>query len=160
MKDKHLTKAEVHFCTLVAMGDQPIKDCLVMAFPKKYKKAPDNTVKTQAKRLVTRPDIIAEIAAQKEMMAEKVEDKYAGLKEEMVDRLVAGIRKGTDGDPLTVVEFVPSIKQLSTMLGWDAPKDVNIRNGGYTEDYKGPPSLMAMTDEELDEKLAQLEGKK
>jgi hypothetical protein len=103
---------------------------------------------------------IAKIAELKEALGARVEEKYAGLKDEMVDRLVNGIRAGTDGDPMTVVEFVPAIKQLSAMLGWDAPKDINVRNGGYTKDYQGPPSLMEMSDAELDAKLKDLEGKK
>jgi len=159
MNDKKLTKANVTFCTLVAKGDMSIPKCLVQAYPKYANKDP-NAIRQQSKRLVTRPEIMQEIARQKEELARKVEDKYAGLKEEMVDRLVGGIRAGTDGDPLTVVEFVPAIKQLSAMLGWDAPKDITVRNGGFTADYKGPPTLMTMTDEEISAKLNELRGGK
>ena len=135
----------VYFVTLV------LGVCVFYAF---------NTIKSQAKRLVTRPDIIKEIARQKEEMAAKVEDKYAGLKDEMVDCLVKGIREGTDpeGCAIGIVDFVPAIKQLSTMLGWDAPKDINLRNGGYTKDYQGPPTLMTMSDEEISAKLKELRG--
>ena len=159
MRDKKLTKAKAHFCTLVAKGDQSIVNCLIEAYPK-YRGKTANTIKSQAKRLVTRPDIIKEIARQKEEMAAKVEDKYAGLKDEMVDRLVKGIREGTDpeGGAIGIVDFVPAIKQLSTMLGWDAPKDINLRNGGYTKDYQGPPTLMTMSDEEISAKLKELRG--
>ena len=159
MKDKKLTKADVQFCALVSVGDKPIKECLLEAFPAYRKKSAD-AVRVQAERKVSDHRIVRKIAEMKEKLAVKVEDKYAGLKDEMVDRLVKGIRVGTDGDPLTIVEFVPAIKQLSTMLGWDAPKDINVRNGGFTADYKGPPTLMEMSDEEITAKLKELRGTK
>lgn len=159
MKDRRMTEANAHFCTLVARGDKPIVDCLVEAYPK-YRGKSANTIKSQAKRLVSKEEIVREIARQKEALAAKVEDKYAALKEEMVDRLVKGIREGTDPDgcAIGIVEFVPAIKQLSTMLGWDAPKDINVRNGGFTNDYKGPPTLMTMSDEQISAKLKELRG--
>jgi len=161
MRDKKLTKSEVEFCSAVAVGDKPIKECLQIAFPK-YRKATKKVVEQQAFRLVQREDIVRKIAELKKDCADVVEDKYANLKEEMVDRLVKGIREGTDPDgcAIGIVDFVPAIKQLSTMLGWDAPKDINVRNGGFTADYKGPPTLMTMSDEEISNKLKELRGVK
>ncbi len=153
--DAKLSSANVNFCNLVANGDKPIVKCLVEAYPK-YAKKGAAAVKMQAHRLVTRPEIVAEIARIKEKTEAKIEDKYAGLKDEMIDRLVKGIRAGTDGEPMTVVEFTKCIDILAKMGGWYAPTDVNLRNGGYTADYKGPPTLMTMTDEELSAKLTEL----
>lgn len=153
---KGLDEAKALFCSLVARGDMTVADCLRQAFPK-YRGKPSNTVKSQAKRLAARPEVVREVARLRESFAARVEDRYAGLKEEMVDRMVRGIREGTDGDPLTVVEFVPAIKQLSAMLGWNAPTDVTVRNGGVAEDYR-PPTLTSMTDEEISAKLAEMRG--
>jgi len=157
-KDKGLTEANAKFCNAVAIGDKPIKQCLIEAYPK-YAKAKTSVIESQAHRLVTRPDIIAEIARLKEVMGAKTEEKYAGLKEEMIDRAIRGIREGTDGDPLTIVEFSKTLDFLAKCNGWYAPTDVNVRNGGYTADYR-PPTLMTMSDEEITEKLALLRGKK
>lgn len=154
---KKLTAADVTFCHLVAKGDKPIKACLVEAYPS-YGKKSAAAVHAAAIRKVNREEIVREIARIKEATAAKIEDKYAGLKEEMIDRLVAGIRKGTDGDEMTVVEFTKCIDLLAKMGGWYAPTDVTVRNGGFSADYKGPPTLMTMTDEELDRKLAELGG--
>ncbi len=153
--DAKLSSANVEFCNAVAKGDKTIKECLVEAYPK-YRGKSKSVVETQAHRLVTRPEIVAEIARIKEKTEAKIEDKYAGLKDEMIDRLVKGIRAGTDGEPMTVVEFTKCIDILAKMGGWYAPTDVNLRNGGYTADYKGPPTLMEMTDEELSAKLTEL----
>lgn len=153
------SKAEVQFCTLVARGDKPITECLKIAFPK-YRKAAANSVYTQAKRMCDKPHILAKIADLKIELASALTENEADLKAEMVERLVNGIRKGTDGDPLTIVDFVPAIKQLGKMLGWEMPTDINVRNGGVTADYKGPPTLMTMTDEELDARIKKMmEGK-
>jgi len=151
-----MSAAEVHFCTLVAKGDASVRDCLVAAFPK-YGGKPDNTVRTQAKRLAARPDIAARIASIREETGARIEDRYAGLKDEMVDRLVAGIRKGTDADALSVVEFTKCIDLLAKMGGWYAPTDVTVRNGGVAADYR-PPTLMEMSDGEISAKLAALRG--
>lgn len=156
-KDPKLTRLEAKFCNAVAKGDKTIKECLLEVYPR-YRGKTRAVVDTQAHRLVTRPKIMAEIARIKESFAEVIEEDYTQLKREMVDRMVKGIRAGTDGDPLTIVEFVPAIRQLSTMLGWDAPKDVTIRNGGVSADYKGPPTLITMTDEQITEKLKELRG--
>ncbi len=156
-RSRELTEAEVHFCTLVAKGDTAIKDCLVAAFPKKYRGKSENTVKTQAKRLVARPDIAARVARIREDTGARIEDRYAGLKDEMVDRLVKGIREGTDADALSVVEFTKCIDLLAKMGGWYAPTDVTVRNGGVSADYR-PPTLMEMSDGEISAKLAALRG--
>lgn len=143
------SEAEVQFCTLVARGDKPITECLKIAFPK-YRNASQNTVNTQAKRMCDKPKIVAKIADLKMELTKALVEGEADLKAEMVERLVKGIRVGTDGDPLTIVEFVPAIKQLGKMLGWEAPTNVNVRDGGVTSDYKTPQSLMDMTDKELE----------
>lgn len=156
MKNKKLSKAEVQFCTAVARGDKPIKACLVEAFPK-YKTASKNTVEQQAKRLVAREDIVRKIAAIKEQFAEAVVTRDIITREEALEMMTQGLRKGVENEPLAIVEFIPTLKLMGQWCGWEAPKDVTVRNGGYSADYKGPPSLLAMTDEELEAKLASLE---
>lgn len=157
MSEEKLTKAEVKFCTLAARGDKTFTECLKEAFPK-YKTAPLNTIRIQANRMCKKPGIAQKIAELKAEMAEVIEKDEPDLKKEMVERLVKGIRVGTDGDPLTIVEFVPAIKQLGKMLGWEVPTDINVRDGGVTKDYKGPPTLMNMTTEELEAAFAKLKG--
>ena len=159
MRDKSLTKADVHFCTLVARGDKSIKDCLCEAFPS-YKKKSKETVATQAKRLVSRKDIVLKIAEIKESFAEQVETADVLSKTEALELMTKGIRAGVVNEPVAIVEFAAMLKLMGQWCGWEAPKDVNIRNGGYTADYKGPPTLMEMSDEQLDAKLLELKGKK
>lgn len=157
MKRKGLTKAEVLFCTEVARGDKPIKACLIQAFPK-YKKCSPNTVMQQAKRLVAREDIVRKIASIKETFAEVIEQKDIITKSEALEMMTQGIREGVKNEPMAIVEFTQTLKLMGQWCGWEAPKDVTVRNGGFSADYKGPPTLMTMTDEELDAKLANLEG--
>ncbi len=155
-RDGRIGGAEAKFCALVAMGDKAIKDCFVEAYPS-YAGKGANTVKSQAKRLVTRPEIVAEIARLKAEAAAKTEDRYAGLREEMVDDMVRGIREGVRNDPMTIVEFRGILDILCKMHGWYAPTDVTVRNGGVAADYR-PPTLMEMTDEEISARLRELRG--
>jgi hypothetical protein len=158
-KKKGLTKAEVQFCTSVARGDKPIKACLIEAYPR-YKNASKNTVETQAKRLVQREDIVRKIAEIKANFAKAVETADVLSKTEALEMMTQGIREGVKNEPMAIVEFAAMLKLMGQWCGWEAPKDVNIRNGGYTADYKGPPTLMEMSDEELDAKLEDMRGGK
>lgn len=157
MRRNGLSKAEVQFCTLVARGDKSIKACLIQAFPK-YKTCSKNTVEQQARRLVGREDIVRKIAAIKEAFAEDVIKKDIISKEEALEMMTNGIREGIKNEPMAIVEFTQTLKLIGQWCGWEAPKDVTLRNGGYAQDYQGPPTLMTMTDEELDARLASLEN--
>lgn len=156
MKNKKLSKAEVLFCTAVARGDKSIKACLCEAFPA-YKKKAKNTIEQQAKRLVNREDIVRKIAELKEQFCEVVVAKDIITKEEALEMMAKGIREGVKNEPMAIVEFTQTLKLIGQWCGWEASKDVTIRNGGYADDYKGPPTLATMSDEELDAKLESLE---
>jgi len=153
-----MTTADVNFCELVSEGQLTLMDCVKAAYPA-YKHKSERAVKVQGNRLIKRKDIQQKVMELQKEFADVVKPSNEALKQEMVDVLVNGIRISTQGDPLTFVECVPAIKQLSQMLGWNAPTDVNVRNGGYTADYR-PPSLMNMTDEEISAKLKELRGEK
>lgn len=155
-RDGRIDGARAKFCALVAMGAKSIKDCFVEAYPG-YAAKGANTVNSQARRLVTRPEIVAEIARLKSEAAAKTEGRYAGLREEMVDDMVRGIREGVRNDPMTIVEFRGILDILCKMHGWYAPTDVTVRNGGVAADYR-PPTLMEMTDEEISARLRELRG--
>lgn len=156
MRNTGLSDAEERFCEEVAKGTATLMDSVKTAFPK-YKKATERAIKLRGNKLVKRHDIQARIIELREKQGARTEKKYAGLKDEMIDRLVEGIRVGTDGDPLTVVEFAKCIDLLAKMNGWYAPTDLTLRNGGFSADYR-PPTLVTMTDAEITAKLLEIRG--
>jgi hypothetical protein len=115
-------------------------------------------VEQQARRLVGREDIVRKIAAIKEAFAKDVIKKDIISKEEALEMMTNGIREGIKNEPMAIVEFTQTLKLIGQWCGWEAPKNVTLRNGGYAQDYQGPPTLMTMTDEELDARLASLEN--
>ena len=156
MKNTGLTEADNRFCEMVAMGNIGLYEAVKKAYPR-YRKATQRAVESQGTRLIKQKVIQERVLELRERQAARTEKKYAGLKEEMIDRLVEGIRAGTDGDPLTIVEFSKCIDLLAKMNGWYAPTDVTLRNGGYSADYR-PPTLVTMTDEEISAKLLEIRG--
>lgn len=158
MKNTGLTSADEKFCEVVAAGEATLVEAVKEAYPQ-YRKATKRAVEIRGNRLIKRSDIQSRVVELREKQSQRTEEKYAGLKEEMIDRIVAGIRAGTDGDKLTIVEFTRCIELLAKMNGWFAPTDVTIRNGGVAADYR-PPTLFTMTDEEISAKLAEIRGAK
>lgn len=154
-KGKKLTKAEVQFCTAVARGDKSIKACLVECFPK-YKTATPWAINRQSERLVSREDIVREIAKIKERFAETVIAKDIISKEEALEMMAKGVREGVKNEPMAIVEFAAILKLMGQWCGWEASKDVTIRNGGLAPDYRPPQNILEMSDEELN---AMLEAK-
>lgn len=153
IRGKHPSAQEVRFIQLVALG-RSARAATVEAFPE-YRKKATETTERQGARLVER--LKPEIERVKREAAVRIEEHYNGLKDEIVDRLVRAIREATDTDPLAVVEYVPAIRQLSTMLGWDAPRNVTVRDGGRTADFT-PPPLEALSDTEITARLEELRG--
>ena len=153
IRGRHPNAQEVQFVQLVALG-RSARAALVEAFPEYEGKATETTER-QGARLVVR--LRAEIERAKREAAARIEERYTGLKDEIVDRLVRAIREATDADPLAVVEYVPAIRQLSSMLGWDAPKNVTVRDGGRTADF-APSPLAALSDAEIMARLEELRG--
>lgn len=153
-RDKQRTTGETVFAQIVATGDKSIREAMCAAFPS-YRGKPTATVERQGFRLVEK--LKPEIERIQAETAVRIEECYAGLKDEIVDRLVRAIREATDADPLAVIEYVPAIRQLSTMLGWDAPRNVTVRDGGRTADFT-PPPLAALSDAEITARLEELRG--
>lgn len=151
---KELKQADEIFCQLVAAGEKTLRECVREAYPK-YAHAKPDTIDRRGERLVKRKDLLERVSQICRETKAKTEEKYSGLREEMIERMVRGIRAGTDGDPMTIVEFSKTIDILAKIHGWYAPTDVTVRNGGISADYR-PPTLMSMTDQEISQRLAAL----
>lgn len=120
-----------------------------IAFPGEAEKNRIETVKQRIYRLDSDPKIQACLAYIQERFAKRTEKKYSGLKELLIDKMVSAIEAITQDDPRAMVGCVQMVKQISTMLGYDAATEVTVRNGGVTPDYRCPPSVEALSDEEL-----------
>jgi len=149
-----LSSAEETYCQVKdATGND--RRAYHTAFPDSMS-LPERTIEKRITRLNASPKVQKRIAELREACRKATDGKYDGLKEEMIDRIVAGIRKATDADPVAVIDCVSSMRILSDILGWNAPKQIAV-HGPPAENYR-PPSLANMTDEEISAKLKELRG--
>lgn len=141
-----LTEAEIVYCENVAkLGDaRAAFDAAFPGDPVSGRARDKRIERLNKKRLV-----IEKVADCRARFAKKVGDKYDGLKEKLIDKMVEAIDAITDGNPQSMVVCVPMVKQISTMMGYDADHKVTVRNGGLAPDYVPPRNILEMSDDEL-----------
>lgn len=144
-----LTNQEMVYCEERAKGMSSIESYRI-AFPGEIEKINSrNTIRQRLYRLDHSPKIQACISFIQERFAAQTSSKYHGLKERLIDLMVEAIECIAKDDPRGMAGCVPMVKQISSMLGYDAATEVTVRNGGVTSDYREPPSVSALSDEEL-----------
>lgn len=145
-KRGELSEAEVVYCESKAKLNDD-RAAFAAAFP--GVELPERTLAKRIERLNKKRLVVERVEAIRRRFAEKTAGKYDGLKEKLIDKMVASIDAITDGNPAGMVMCVPMVKQISTMLGYDADHKVTVRNGGLAPDYNPPPNILEMSDDEL-----------
>lgn len=145
-----LSDAELVYCEQVAKDG----DCwaaLLAAYPdvnEISKRAADKRIERLNKKQLVK-EKIAEIRAR---FSEKTADKYDGLKEWLIDKMVDGIKAATEENPAAMTMCTGLVKQISLMMGYDQPQKqtVTVKNGGLSDDYKPPQNILEMSDDDLE----------
>lgn len=116
---KKLTEAQIKFCEHYAFKTNATQAYL-LAFPD----CAYNTAKTEGNKLLTKPDILAEINRQKEILA----DKYDISKETMIKEIKRKLSE-IDYDDFNNPTWAKLIDMLNKMGGHYTQK-VDITSGG------------------------------
>ena len=146
-KKAELSAAEIVYCENKAKLNDD-RAAFAAAFPDEMA-LPERTLAKRIERLNKKRLVIEKVAAIRDRFATKVADKYDGLKEKLIDKMVDAIDAITADNPASMVVCVPMVKQISTMMGYDADHKVTVRNGGLAPDYLPPQNILEMSDEEL-----------
>lgn len=152
-----LSEAELVYCENKAKLNDD-RAAFAAAFPNEPN-LPERTLAKRIERLNKKKLVIERVAAIRQRFAEKVADKYDGLKEKLIDKMVQAIDAITDDNPASMVVCVPMVKQISTMMGYDADHKVTVRNGGLAPDYLPPQNILEMSDDELNKLIGATDEK-
>lgn len=145
-KQGELSNAELVYCENKAKLNDD-RAAFMAAFPGVELK--EAALCKRINRLNKKQAVIDKVASIKSRFSEKVGNKYDGLKEKLIDKMVEAIDAITSDNPASMVVCVPMVKQISTMMGYDADHKVTVRNGGLAPDYVPPQNILEMSDDEL-----------